>query len=222
MISDGRSQVFSVTEATEVGETRRAAAKLAAEAGLEEDAAGRLGILATEMATNLHKHAKEGSILLRRFSDQHSGVEVMAIDKGPGMMDVEKCFRDGFSTSGTAGTGLGSISRLADFFDIYSVPGTGTGMLAQIWNKRGIAETVRLKFGSVCTPIKGERECGDNWAYHKHTQYERVMVADGLGHGPQAAEAAEEAEHVFRESKANSLPELMQAIHNALRKTAES
>ena len=92
-------------------------------------------------------------------------------------------------------------------------------MLAQIWNKRGIAETVRLKFGSVCAPIKGERECGDNWAYHKHTQYERVMVADGLGHGPQAAEAAEEAEHVFRESKANSLPELMQAIHNALRKT---
>src|SRR5688572_9200918 len=96
MIFDARSLVFSVTEATQVGETRRAAANLAAEAGLEEDAVGRLGILTTELATNLHKHAKEGSILLRRFSDQHSGVEVMAIDRGPGMMDVEKCFRDGY------------------------------------------------------------------------------------------------------------------------------
>ena len=61
------------------------------------------------------------------------GVEILALDKGPGIRDLERSLRDGYSTAGGAGTGLGAISRLSSEFDVYSPPGKGTALLARIW-----------------------------------------------------------------------------------------
>lgn len=218
MIVDSRSLAFPISDSSQVGETRRAVSRLAESTGLDATAAGKLAIIATELANNLHKHARDGIMLLRAFTDQSVGVELMAVDKGPGIADVQKCFRDGFSTSGTPGTGLGALARMSDAWDVYSLPGLGTVFMAQVRGKISPGKS-RFQSGSVCLPIKGETRCGDTWAHVAHSQFERVMVADGLGHGPHAAEAAEEAVAIFQSARSSSLPDLMQALHNALRKT---
>lgn len=213
------STLIPVVEPTQVGEARRHATKLADFAGLDAESASTTAILTTELANNLHKHAKEGMILLRAVNGTHAGVEILSLDKGPGMAEVQKCFKDGFSTSGTPGTGLGSVSRLAERWDVYSQLGIGTALVAQVGAKPSNGSAARLEVGAVSLPVKGEEVCGDNWAHTWNPSRERIMVADGLGHGPHAHEAAVEAETIFREKEGHTLPEVMQAIHNALKKT---
>lgn len=217
-----QSIAFAISDASQVGAARRSAAQLAERLELGEQAAGKLAIVVTELANNLHKHAQEGTILLRAITQGPLGVEVMTVDKGPGMRDVEGCFRDGYSTSGTSGTGLGSVARQADRWDIYTSAGTGTTgtiLVAEIHKERAPGKKARLQAGGVCLPLRGELVSGDRWSHHGKSVYERVMVADGLGHGVHAAEASDEAVEVFHRSAAATLPEVMTMMHNALKKT---
>src|SRR6516162_11349790 len=124
--------VNSVRDASEVGEARRAAAGLAHRKGFSQDAAARVALVATELATNLLKHAGEGLVAINEFVDATgSGIELLAIDKGPGMADVARCLVDGFSTAGSPGTGLGAVARVSDSYAIYSRPGVGTAVMAR-------------------------------------------------------------------------------------------
>ena len=108
-----------VSDASQVGEARRTAMRMADLAPLNQTQRGAVGIVVTELATNLSKYATKGRIVLQVLR-RASGpcIEILAIDSGPGMGDVERCLRDGFSTSGTPGTGLGAVRRLATEFDI--------------------------------------------------------------------------------------------------------
>ncbi|WP_301252652.1 SpoIIE family protein phosphatase, partial [Streptomyces somaliensis] len=75
--------------------------------------------------------------------------------------------------------------------------------------------------GALRLPAEGESSCGDAWALEVAPEDGTVSaaVADGLGHGPAAAEAAEIAAEVFRRSPGLPLPRLMRALHEALRST---
>jgi anti-sigma regulatory factor (Ser/Thr protein kinase) len=208
-----------VTEPSQVGEARRAAAALAARLGFGEQEAGKVALVVTEAATNLVKHAREGVILLRPLErGGATGVELLALDRGPGTADVSRWLSDGFSTAGTSGTGLGAITRLAAFADLHSTPEKGTALLARLWS-RPPAEAAGLRVGAVCVPVAGEEVCGDAWAVAQDAGRALVLVADGLGHGPQAAAAAQEAVRVFRDNAAGAPAEILQAIHLALRST---
>ena len=123
----------AVSTQSQIGEARRAAMRMAELAPLSETECGAVGVVVTELASNLSKFAKDGRILLQVLR-RTSGccLEVLAIDSGPGMADVQRCLRDGFSTSGTPGTGLGAVRRMATEFDIHSTPGTGTGVMARV------------------------------------------------------------------------------------------
>ncbi len=200
----------------QAGEARRAAAALAAPAGLDETAAGRLAIVVTECANNLWKHGGGGEIVLTQAA--LGGVEVLALDKGPGMRNVEQCFQDGYSTAGSSGTGLGAVRRLATEVDLYTVPDKGTALLARVAKaptpKAGIA------VGGVSVPIPGESVCGDDFIVVEAPGGMAVLVVDGLGHGPLAADCALAAVEAFRESAAGDAPpELMRGVHGALRAT---
>jgi anti-sigma regulatory factor (Ser/Thr protein kinase) len=157
MMSDARTACYSVLDATQVGEARRAAAGWAQEMNLDHHATGKLAILVTELANNLHRHARDGVILLRKADTGVPAIELLAVDKGPGMADVQKCFRDGYSTIGTPGTGLGSVARLADDWDIYSVEGSGTVLMRTAWvtaETRRRHRTRRRRFsGREKTPL---------------------------------------------------------------------
>src|SRR6185436_14704717 len=111
---------FVIDDASKVGEARRAAHTLA-NFEFDADTASNVAIVATELANNLFRHAGGGELLIQVLGqDDDAVVELLAVDKGPGMQDVARCMQDGYSTHGTAGTGLGAINRLADEFDLYS------------------------------------------------------------------------------------------------------
>jgi anti-sigma regulatory factor (Ser/Thr protein kinase) len=210
-----------VTDATHTGEARRYAAAFGEEAQLGEREQGALAIVVTEMTTNVLKHAGSGLVMIdvvRQNGDR--GVRVLGLDQGHGIRDISSALRDGFSSSGTAGNGLGAIKRLSSEFDIYSVPEGGTAVLAEIWPKeRKPREGFPLQVGVVSTPIKGEDVSGDGWAIRKAGDSAMFMVVDGLGHGILAAEAAKTAEKIFNESRSASPAEIVQDTHDALKAT---
>jgi len=202
-------------EESHVGQVRRRAHTIALNAGLSEDQSNKAAIVASEAATNVVKHGAGGQVLLRELT---SGLEVLAVDKGKGMADVSRCLSDGYSTTGTAGTGMGAIKRLSSVFDIYSRPQAGTTMVSRIQN--GTSAPRRPLVGAVNRPKLGETFCGDAWATKQVGNEFWVVVADGLGHGPDAHEAAAEAVRVFRETSGHrSTTDAIEAMHGALRKT---
>ncbi|UCC31035.1 MAG: SpoIIE family protein phosphatase [Phycisphaerales bacterium] len=211
-----------MAEASQVGEARRAAAEMAGRLGMDEARTGEVAIAVTEITGNLVKHATRGEIILCPVEvSGHRGIEILGLDHGPGITNVAECLRDGYSNGGTLGTGLGAISRLADEFDIHSVPGLGTAVLARLW-VRAPAESSRtrpVEIGTVCVPATGQTACGDAWAIAQLPERCLIMVADGLGHGPAATEASRAAVESFRSNLDRSLGAMIEAADLALRHT---
>src|SRR5262245_12412191 len=119
--------ILSVADRSHVADVRRRALHAAASTSLDEANRGRVALVVTEFATNLIKHVGGGELVVSAFDDADgSGVELMSLDKGGGINDVHQAMADGFSTAGSAGTGLGAIRRAADVFAINSRPGVGT------------------------------------------------------------------------------------------------
>lgn len=210
-------QRIRVEDATQVGEARRAAALLSSRAGLSETESGRLAIIVNELGSNLGKHARQGELLLQELRGvQRSAVEVLSLDRGPGM-DLAASLRDGHSTAGTRGEGLGAVRRLADEFDAESGP-KGSVVMARVWT--GGAPEAPLQIGAACQPLANEHLCGDAWDCRMTATRARILVVDGLGHGPLAARAAQVAMEAFEDTDALPGPEaIVHAIHGALRPT---
>jgi len=213
-----------VTEESQVGEARRIAVALAAELGFNETDRGKVAIVTTEAARNAVKHAREGELLLQTFKTAVGfSIEIVALDRGPGMANVGQCLRDGFSTAGTPGTGFGAIKRLSSFFDIHSVRELGTALLARLeptQNSRQSSQTSNyLEFGVVHLPKAGEQICGDSWANENYLDKNLILVADGLGYGGLAQEASGEAVRIFRENAKLGPKAILEKAHPALKNT---
>jgi anti-sigma regulatory factor (Ser/Thr protein kinase) len=211
----------AVRDQNQVGDARRTAVALGDAQGMNEQERSTLALVVTEAATNLARHAKRGVILLRDTSALgHAGVEVLAVDCGPGMHDLERHFADGFSTGGTSGAGLGAMRRQADQLDVYSVPGQGTVVLARVFAADSkTAASHLMEMGVVCLPLDGETVCGDGWCIRQDADRAMVLIVDGLGHGPNAAQAADTALDVFRATEDRTAKETVSIIHDALRAT---
>lgn len=209
-----------VTDASQSGEARRLAHAVARGVGFDEADAGKVAIAVTESATNLVKHGGGGELVVRVLNDGPvAGVEMLALDKGSGIASVAESLRDGFSTAGSPGTGLGAIGRLSALFEIYSAPKAGTALLARFWPHRGTPDADPFEVGAVSVPKPGEEVCGDGWAVARQPDGLVVLVVDGLGHGPDAAQAAEMAVRVFLKERAVAPEDAIQVIHDALRST---
>ena len=211
--------VIAVTDASQVGEARRHATRLAEAAGLSETQKGEAAIVATELANNLAKYGKAGKLLLQPLAFGGTpGLELLAIDSGPGMADVQQCMRDGFSTGGTPGTGLGAVRRIAADFDLFSTPGSGTVVMARIAGKRRPSSQPKPAFcwSAISAPAPNETVCGDTWSVLERGDELRIMIADGLGHGPQAAEASQLAARVFEGGDFASTDAYIESAHRAM------
>jgi anti-sigma regulatory factor (Ser/Thr protein kinase) len=212
-----RSVLASVNDPTQVGLARRAAAALCRSLSFSQTVQGNVEIVVTEAATNLLKHAGQGKIILR--GTEANAIEVLAVDKGPGMKDVAKCLQDGFSTAGSPGTGLGAISRLARIFDLYSQADHGTALLAQVRCDQKPGHGSLLAIGAVCTPLNEGEQCGDDWFVRDHGRRAQILLVDGLGHGVLAAQAADRAVEIFRKLPYLSPADVVQSLHGPLRST---
>jgi anti-sigma regulatory factor (Ser/Thr protein kinase) len=210
------TRAVAVDDATHSGAARRLASSLARDAGFDEQLEGRLAVVVTELATNIAKHAGRGSLLMSSLPG--AGVEVLAVDHGPGIADVALALGDGYSTASTSGTGLGAVRRMSSEFDVYSRRPGGTVVLARLWAAAPPAGPLRV--AGVCIPHPGEQVSGDDWGARPLASGCRIMVADGLGHGPLAREAAQTALSAFRTAPDSEPPaRVLEECHAGLRAT---
>jgi anti-sigma regulatory factor (Ser/Thr protein kinase) len=218
-LADPASTVVPLDDRSRVGEARRVAASLAAEAGLGEAIRSDVGIVATELATNVLRHAERGTLVMRRLDGAGGGIELLCLDAGPGMRDPSACMADGYSSAGSMGTGLGAIRRLAHGFDLYSAAGRGTAVVTRFWSRRDPAMThAATMLAGLAVAMAGETECGDAWAARTGPSGTTVLLVDGLGHGPLAAAAAATAVEIFQ-AHAAAPAELLALMHAGMRST---
>lgn len=211
---------MEVVDSSNAGEARRAAAEIAASLGLNETECGKVAIAVTEIATNLVKHAEGGRILFERVGrNGHSGLRVLSLDKGPGIENISMALRDGYSTYGSSGNGLGAVQRLSSVFDLYSAPKAGTCVLAEFWPQVKTNAASSFSLGVVSLAMRNETVCGDGWGIRASADHSSFLVVDGLGHGTFAGDAAREAERVLAASNSDSAGALLRDCHDALKKT---
>jgi anti-sigma regulatory factor (Ser/Thr protein kinase) len=202
------------------------ALRLAESHELDEDARGRIALVVTELGTNLVRHAKAGRILVACSAvDDGSHFEVLSIDSGPGMHDINHCLRDGYSSGTTPGTGFGAVKRLSTEFSAFSAIDRGTVILSRICISARGAVLPRAVAASgfahagICLAAPGEAISGDAWGIRIEGATATVMVADGLGHGSEAAAAAEVALSAFVDRGPGSPSAALEHIHPLMRQT---
>jgi anti-sigma regulatory factor (Ser/Thr protein kinase) len=214
-------RVIAVTEQSNVGQVRRAITEIAKRGGASEEVTARAALVATELCTNLVKHSTQGGELLFRQlhanGNEVGAIEMVAIDKGRGIANISRAFNDGFSTAGSPGTGLGAIQRMSDAMEIFSVQSGGTVISALVRERNnGDEKTEPLQIRSICVPLEGYDVSGDQHCMVARGSTISVILADGLGHGEEAAEASYLATLVFQKHINCDLKTIMGIIHNEL------
>lgn len=211
--------ITAIADGSQVAEARRLVGNFARSHGVPEDRRGQIAIVVTELATNLLKHGGGGNLLADTFDDRDgAGLELLALDRGPGMADVERCIGDGFSTAGSPGNGLGAVMRLSDQVRIYSRPGRGTAIMARFLAHQP-KPAPATQIGAAVAPYPGETVCGDRWAFGYAQAGRTILVADGSGHGIEAARAAEVAVRIFHDRIDDPCDRLVEQMHRALMST---
>jgi anti-sigma regulatory factor (Ser/Thr protein kinase) len=210
------TELVAVTDPSSVGQVRRLALSTAQRLGLDETRAGEMALLATEVSRNVLVHGGGGEVIITGFKHNDKALgRILALDRGPGIPDVAKAMEDGFSTNGTPGGGLGAMKRIASELEIFTAR-TGTVVLVEVGDD---PHADGLQIAGMAVPYPGEQVCGDAWAYHNSPERMLTMIADGLGHGLAAAEAAQEAIATFHARIECTPSEILSYIHDALRKT---
>lgn len=185
-----------------------------------------IDIIVSEITSNIHKHVGNGELLYRVIlEDKRPVFEILSIDNGPGIKDVQLAKSDGVSSSSTLGHGLGAIGRLSNQCEIYSIPNWGTILYAKVENKaaKGIAKSAKaptLSFKGLKVAKPGEEYCGDEFCIKKiNPQLTQIYIGDGLGHGLAAFQAAQEAKNAFINSTQELPSEIVNEMHQQVKDT---
>jgi anti-sigma regulatory factor (Ser/Thr protein kinase) len=212
-----------VVEHSQVAEVRRVVAELARKHGMPQADMARAALVATEAASNLVKYGKKGVTAVSWFEEQGAeGIQIIAADKGPGFANFNTSLRDGHSTSGSLGIGLGAIVRNANVFDYYSIESAGAVLFTRVCVGGRVPKPHprQLVMGGRATPKTGETESGDGYGHVDAGRWQRVCLIDGLGHGILAATAAAEAIRSFKACRdSDTASAVLMKAHEALKHT---
>ena len=213
-----------VGDASSVGAARRAAVQFAESLRLSDNTVARAGLVATELATNLVKHAPGGTILIGTDNAEGESIVLISTDSGAGIANVATAKIDGYSTAGSPGTGLGALQRACTSIEFYTLPRRGTVIVCRVAGEEMPASPPlhappRLRVAGISLAKPGQEEDGDAWTAVVGREVSTIVVADGLGHGPAAATASGWAIRVVADGADQSLEDLLQDVHNALRPT---
>ncbi len=214
------SQSIALSDSTSAAEARRVSLRMAESLGLSETKSGEAAIIVMEAARNAVIYGGGGHLVLCGHKNKNeTRLDILALDRGPGIPDLTRAFEDGYSTGSTPGTGLGAIRRMAASFDLFSTA-TGTALFARVVQPAS-APTAKstLEVAGISVPLAGERVCGDNLAWSCSSDRLAILAVDGLGHGPDAADAADEAVRIFHAYAQQPPGEVMSRLHDALKKT---
>ena len=229
--------VVEIKNVAHVGSARRAVHNFAGEIGFTETELAELDIVAQEIGTNAVNYSMNGGqLVIATPYGQENAVELLYLDSGPGIYDLEAALNDGVSTSGSLGTGLGAIKRLMDEFDIYSTTSEtrglsvsntrrtthGTALLARKWlhgAEAGETHPDKLNVGVISRPHPGEEVNGDGYYIAEVGDNALVSVIDGLGHGQGAFEATQAALDILEQWDGEPLDSVLAAANDALKAT---
>ncbi|WP_369372996.1 SpoIIE family protein phosphatase [Streptomyces sp. cg36] len=221
-----------VQDSTRVRDVRVAAEDACARAGLTPYRTAAAALVATELATNLLKHAGGGRIAISLVhgvdtADAPGGplVQLVSLDHGRGIPDIATALGDGYTTSGSSlGAGLGTCLRISNDFDLHSTPGRGTVAVARIGPPApsapgGQRRPAGPRIGGINIPLAQADCSGDAWHWARTDTRLTLLLADGLGHGPQAARASTTATRELDTCAHLPPAELLRRLDTALRPT---
>lgn len=217
---DGPQRCWSIGHSTDVAAARRYGLQLSRSLGFDEAASGRVSLIITEAGGNVLKHAHEGRLFLTQVSEgEINGIEILALDQGPGISDLAHSLHDGVTTTRTPGNGLGALLRLSDRFDAYTGAGKGSAFYMCVWSSPPVCSRAALETGAICVPMPREEVCGDGWGMEFSQDSATFLLSDGLGHGINAAHASRTACEFLTRHPALRPAAFMEAAHGALRST---
>lgn len=206
-----QTSIIPIQDPSQIVVARRVATGFAQAAGMDEQRTSALNVVVVELANNLLQHAGGGKLYIHYIAPI-GALDVAAIDHGRGMVNVERCLADGFSTASTPGLGLGAVRRFATRFGAYSLPDRSTVVAARMSESKSMPE-----FAVICAAMDGEELSGDGWAVSDDGT--TFLVVDGLGHGMFAADAARVAVEVFRKAQSLAPSTILERMHAAMRST---
>lgn len=214
---------YKIEDRSYLSLTRRQIHTMVVEAGFNAMDVGEIDIVVSELTSNLVKHADQGGEILCRVNNENgqSVFEIFSIDKGPGITDIQRMIGDGISSSNTLGHGLGSINRLSDFFQAYSMRNWGTLVYARKYNQPQEIFTPKplMNIKVVQQAITGETLCGDGYWMDEKDGATRIFLGDGLGHGPHAYDAVQAAIEAFKNCNEPMPADILRHIHVQVKKT---
>lgn len=219
---DATHKSFDASDRSYYAIIKKEVHNLALSAGFDDKRIAELDIIVAEITSNLHKYADNGELLLGHFKhSDNEYIELISLDTGPGMHDLPRMMADGFSTTNTMGHGLGSIKRLSDQFDIFSAKGWGTILLSRVYKSAPVKSRQKkaVQVRAIVVAKPSETLSGDGYYVKVTDPYVKVMLADGLGHGPEANLAVNEAVKAFKLCPSHSPIEIIRYIHPEVRKT---
>ncbi|MGN7205412.1 serine/threonine protein kinase [Pedobacter sp. SAFR-022] len=199
---------------------RKGIHKQAVQADFSEIKIAHLDLIVAEITSNLDKYTNGGEVLCAvqgLGNDQY--MEIIALDSGPGFNDLALMMGDGISSGSTLGHGLGSIKRMSDFFSIYSLKGWGTILVSRLYKTDARTENRRIVVRGIVVPKPPEKVSGDGFTYKFSERYFKLMLMDGLGHGPEANKAVEEAFSAFKLCPLHDPADIVRYMHPPLKKT---
>lgn len=206
-----QTSIIPIHDPSQIGVARRIASDLAQVARMDEQRTAALHVVTVELANNLLQHAGGGHLYIH-YMAPIGALDIAAVDHGRGMVNVERCLTDGFSTASTPGLGLGAVRRFATRFGAYSLPDRSTVVAARMSESKRLPE-----MSVICVAIDGEMLSGDAWAVSDDGAM--FLVVDGLGHGMFAADAANIAVEIFHRSESLMPSAILQKMHAAMRST---
>jgi len=193
-----QKKILRISHSSEVAEARRAARTMSVSLGFEEKICEEIRIVVSELASNIIKHAGEGTVTLSVITENgRSGMKIESNDSGPGIAETELVIKDGYSTKGSLGYGLGTVNRLMDEFNIKSNIGSDSGTYISCvrWlrNKKENVRNYDLDVGVATRMHPKMNVNGDAYVIKRWDEHLLIGIIDGLGHGQFAHIASEKA-----------------------------
>lgn len=204
---------------TDIQNARKKACEMARQIGFDKQDVDKIDIVVSELGTNLIKHRTiHGELIFRTLNDNgHRGIEIISMDNGPGIIDVENVLKRPSSKTGSLGIGLSGVKRMMDEFSIKSRLGEGTTVSTKKWVPKEFLD--RMNFSVFTRPIQSESEKfnGDAYFIRHEPEYTIIAVIDALGHGEDAYKTSIRVLSVLEENYRESLHTIIDTCHKELR-----
>lgn len=199
---------------------RKGIHRQAVQADFSEKKLAHLDLIVAEITSNLAKHTVGGEILCGLIGNgDNQYLELICIDNGPGISNLPGMLLDGVSSVSTLGHGLGSIKRLSDFFSIYTLKGWGTILISRLYKTSAPKKIPLLSVNTLVLPKPAETTSGDGCIYKFTERYFKLLLLDGLGHGPEAHNVVVEANNTMKICPYHEPEEIVRFLHQSLKKT---